>query len=129
MKQRLYQIGIILHLAAVIPATLLACFQFVPVIRHKWIIAHRISGYIVTLLSFVGTAAAIVLARRAAGGGVDVQIFVGVLAIMFLGSLVLAVINIKRLQIEQHRAWMIRAWTYVSTQPALFLLGYDNVED
>ncbi|KAI1365842.1 hypothetical protein F5Y08DRAFT_352454 [Xylaria arbuscula] len=111
-KERRYQIGIILHLATVVPGTLLACFQFVPVIRHKLIIVHRINGYIVTLLSFVGTAAAILISRRAAGGGVDVQIFVGVLAIMFLGSLILAIINIKRLQIEQHRAWMIRAWTY-----------------
>ncbi|KAI0427089.1 hypothetical protein F5Y09DRAFT_350660 [Xylaria sp. FL1042] len=111
-EQRRYQIGIILHLATVVPGSLLACFQFVPVIRHKVILVHRINGYIVTLLSFVGTAAAIVIARRSAGGGVEVQILVGLVAIFFLGSLVIAIVNIKRLQIEQHRAWMIRAWAY-----------------
>ncbi|KAK5631048.1 hypothetical protein RRF57_006763 [Xylaria bambusicola] len=107
-----YQIGIILHLATILPASLLACFQFVPAIRHKAILVHRINGYIVTLLSFIGTVAAVVIARHAAGGGVDVQVLMGTLAIGFLGSLTLAIINVKRLQIEQHRAWMIRAWTY-----------------
>ena len=33
----------------------------------------------------------------------------GVLSITFLGSLLMSYINIKRLQIEEHRAWMLRA--------------------
>lgn len=77
-------------------------------------LVHRINGYLVTVLSVVGTVAAIMIARRAAGGGADVQSLVGVLAIAFVGSLVMGIINIKKLQIEQHRAWMIRAWAYVS---------------
>ncbi|KAI0536546.1 hypothetical protein GGR58DRAFT_514429 [Xylaria digitata] len=105
-----YQIGIILHLATIVPGTILACFQFVPFIRHKAIIFHRINGYVVVLLSFAGTAGALIIARRSAGGGIDVQLLVGLLAIIFVGSLVIAIINVKRLQIEQHRAWMIRAW-------------------
>ncbi|KAI1131197.1 hypothetical protein F5Y10DRAFT_275604 [Nemania abortiva] len=109
-----YQIGIILHLATVLPASLLACVQFVPIIRQKAMSVHRINGYIVTFLSLVGTVAALMIARHSAGGGVDVQVFVGLLAILFVGSTVLAIINIRRLQIEQHRAWMIRAWTYGS---------------
>lgn len=78
-----------------------------------------------TLLSIVGTAGAIMIARRAAGGGVDVQTFVGVLAIAFVGSLVMAIIAIKKLQIEQHRAWMIRAWAYggviITTRIGMFI--------
>ncbi|KAI0205169.1 hypothetical protein F4808DRAFT_410727 [Astrocystis sublimbata] len=109
-----FQIGIILHLATVLPASLLACLQFVPVIRHKVIIFHRINGYIVVTLATVASAAAIVIARHSAGGGVDVQVLVGLLAILFVGSFVISIINVKRLQIEQHRAWMIRAWVYGS---------------
>ncbi|KAI0490528.1 hypothetical protein F4859DRAFT_11464 [Xylaria cf. heliscus] len=105
-----YQVGIILHLASVVPGSLLACFQFVPVIRHKAILVHRINGYLVVLLAVVGTASALVIARHSAGGGADVQTLVGLLAILFVGSMAMAIINIKRLQIEQHRAWMIRAW-------------------
>lgn len=112
-----YQIGIILHLATVVPGSLLACLQFVPVIRHKVIIFHRINGYIVVLLAIIGTAAALLIARHSAGGGIDVQVVVGLLAILFVVSLVIAIINIKRLQIEQHRAWMIRAWSCVSSIP------------
>ncbi|KAI0865239.1 hypothetical protein F4860DRAFT_527939 [Xylaria cubensis] len=107
-----YQVGIILHLAAILPAGLLACFQFVPVIRHKALIFHRINGWFITLLCVLGTAGALMIARRAAGGGVDVQTLIGLLAIAFLGSLAIAIINVKRLQIDQHRAWMIRAWAY-----------------
>ncbi len=113
-EQRRYHIGIILHLATVVPGSLLACFQFVPVIRRKFMLVHRINGYIVTLLSFVGTAAALVIARRSAGGGVDVQLFVGLLGLSFVGSFVMSIVHVKRLHIEQHRAWMIRAWACVS---------------
>ncbi|KAI1190322.1 hypothetical protein F5B17DRAFT_387612 [Nemania serpens] len=120
-----YQIGIRLHLATVVPGSLLACFQFVPVLRRKYMLVHRINGYLVTVLSVVGTVAAIMIARRAAGGGADVQSLVGVLAIAFVGSLVMGIINIKKLQIEQHRAWMIRAWAYgaviITTRLLMFI--------
>ena len=47
------RIGIMIHLFCIVPAGLLACFQFVPVIRHKAIIVHRVNGYIVLLLTLV----------------------------------------------------------------------------
>jgi uncharacterized membrane protein YozB (DUF420 family) len=53
--------------------------------------------------------------RHAFGGGMDTQAAMGTLAIMFLVSIGVALHNIKRLQIEQHRAWMLRAWFYVSS--------------
>jgi len=48
------------------------------------------------------------------GGTLAVKSGGGLLVIMFLGSLGLAYYNIKKLQIEEHRAWMLRAWFYVS---------------
>ena len=107
-------VGIILHLAGIIPGAFLACFQFIPVIRHKLITFHRINGYIVLLLSFVGTAGVFMILRHAFGGGLDTQMSMGLLGIMFIGSLMMAYINIRKLQIEEHRAWMLRAWFYVS---------------
>ena len=112
------KIGMILHLVCILPASLLVCLQFVPAIRHKVLIVHRINGYCVLVLSFAGIAGAIMVARHAFGGGLDVQMAVGFLSIIFIGSLVLGYINIKRLQLEQHRAWMLRAWAYVRS-PAL----------
>lgn len=55
------------------------------------------------------------ITRHAFGGTLATQYATGLLCIAFVGALVMAYINIKRLQIEQHRAWMLRAWFYVST--------------
>ncbi|KAK2049353.1 hypothetical protein LZ31DRAFT_339932 [Colletotrichum somersetense] len=116
--------GIIIHLAGILPAGFLACFQFVPVIRHKAILFHRLNGYIILLLSLVGTAGAFMIARHAFGGGLDVQADVGFAGIMFVVSLTLAYVNIKRLQIEQHRAWMLRAWFYAGSIVTLRLIMF-----
>jgi len=43
------------------------------------------------------------------------QAFVGLLATMTIVSAVLVYTNIKRLQIDQHRAWMLRTWFYAGS--------------
>ncbi|KAK2027072.1 hypothetical protein LX32DRAFT_456204 [Colletotrichum zoysiae] len=118
--------GIIIHLAGILPAGFLACFQFVPVIRHKVILFHRLNGYVILLLSLVGTAGAFMIARHAFGGGLDVQAVVWLAGIMFVVSLTLAYVNIKRLQIEQHRAWMLRAWFYAGSIITLRLIQFSG---
>ncbi|GAB7362292.1 hypothetical protein MBLNU230_g2310t1 [Neophaeotheca triangularis] len=107
-----YRIGITLHLACIIPAAVLVVWQFLPVIRHRALILHRVNGYAVSLLLLVSNVGALMIARRAFGGGLETQGFVGVLAIMTTTGTVLAWVNIKRLQIDQHRAWMLRTWIY-----------------
>ncbi len=57
------------------------------------------------------------IARKAFGGTVATQALVGTLAIGTTVGLGLAYYNIKRLQIDQHRAWMLRTWFYVSARP------------
>ncbi|KAK1983153.1 hypothetical protein LZ30DRAFT_589029 [Colletotrichum cereale] len=106
------RVGIIMHLAGMIPGGFLACLQFIPVIRHKAILFHRLNGYLVLLLSVVGIIGVLMVARRTFGGGVSIQTVMGTGSIMFLGALGLSIYNIKKLQIEQHRAWMLRAWVY-----------------
>jgi hypothetical protein len=120
------RIGIIMHLVTILPAALLTCAQFVPVIRRTFVLFHRINGYIILVLSLVSTVGGIMLARNAVGGWMDVQVGVGVMSIAFLGSLSLALYNIKRLQIEQHRAWMLRAWFYVSALAPLIRFWLPN---
>ena len=53
------------------------------------------------------------VARRAFGGGIDVQAWIGVATIATTICFILAVYNIKKLQVEQHRAWMLRGWFIV----------------
>ncbi|OAA56813.1 hypothetical protein ISF_07329 [Cordyceps fumosorosea ARSEF 2679] len=110
-----YLVGIKLHLFTIIPGAFLACFQFVPFIRLNYILVHRVNGYLVLLLSVAGTVGALMIARVAFGGGIEVQTVTGLLAIMFLFSLGTALYNIKKLQLEQHRAWMLRAWFYAGS--------------
>jgi hypothetical protein len=51
-----YKIGMMLHLFSILPAAFLVCFQFVPAIRHKAILFHRINGYTILILTVVGIA-------------------------------------------------------------------------
>ncbi|KAK1910242.1 hypothetical protein P3342_006515 [Pyrenophora teres f. teres] len=54
LKYDKYRIGIIMHLAGVLLAGLIAVLQFTPFIRQRWIIVHRIGGYVSLLLYLVG---------------------------------------------------------------------------
>lgn len=114
-SQTFYKAGITLHLTTIIPAGILAILQFTPAIRHKALLFHRINGYIIILLLICGITGALMIARHAFGGTLATQLFVGVLAISTITSAFLAYYNIKRLQIDQHRAWMLRCWFYAGS--------------
>ena len=117
-----YKVGIALHLACILPAGILAVIQFVPVIRHKALIFHRINGYTAIILLVGGNIGALMIARHSFGGTMATQGLVGVLAISTLGSAFLAYYNVKRLQIDQHRAWMLRCWFYAGSIITLRLI-------
>ena len=85
-----------------------------PVIRHKVLIFHRINGYLIVLLVPVSSAGVLVFLRHAFGGDVSTQTASGLMIIMTTLALAAAIYNIKRLQIDQHRAMMLRVWAYVS---------------
>lgn len=101
-----YKLGITIHLATILPAGLLLVWQFVPVIRHKALLFHRINGYIVVLLVLVSNVGALMIVRRAFGGTLETQAGVGVLVILTTVSILMAYYNIKRLQI---RLWLFAA--------------------
>ncbi|KAF8761191.1 hypothetical protein RHS01_00290 [Rhizoctonia solani] len=92
-----YRVGIILHVAVTLTAGIIAVTQFIPIIRYKSIIVHRILGYIALFLLVIGVASALAIMRPT------------------LISALLAWINIKRLQIDQHRKWMLRTWFYAGS--------------
>jgi Predicted membrane protein (DUF2306) len=117
-----YRIGITLHLGAILPAGFLMVWQFVPVIRHKLLIFHRINGYVIMLLVLVANVGALLICRRSFGGTLETQAGVGLLVIITTTSMCLAYYNVKRLQIDQHRAWMLRAVFYLGTIITLRLI-------
>lgn len=62
------------------------------------------------------------IARHAFGGGIETQTLVGLLAILTTFGASMAYYSIKRLQIEQHRAWMLRTWFYAGSIITLRLI-------
>lgn len=109
----IYRIAMRLHLAAMLPAGILACWQFVPAVRQKFMAFHLINGYVILLLSVVGTLGAIIISRHAMGGTPVVQSGTIFISLLFLASLAKAHVSVKRTQLDQHREWMLRAWFYV----------------
>lgn len=107
------QIGMMLHLYGIIPCCLLLFFQFIPVIRQRAVMFHRINGYIVILLMAVAVVGGLMVTRNAFGGDVSFQVANVLLGASVTSFLALAMINIKRRRIDQHRAWMLRAWVLV----------------
>jgi uncharacterized membrane protein len=103
-------------------AALLVVLQFTPAIRQKLRLLHRINGYIVVLLSLIANVGAIMIAREAFGGTLATQSWIGATFILTTVGLGLAIYNVKMLQIDQHRAWMLRTWFYVCHIPHNTLL-------
>jgi hypothetical protein len=95
--------------------------QFTPFIRQRWIVVHRITGYLAMLLYTISLVGALMIARHAFGGGLDIQVWIGFVGIGVLVCFIISYINIKRLQIDQHRAWMLRGWFYVSLTSLQYL--------
>ncbi|KAK5683760.1 hypothetical protein LTR17_027230 [Elasticomyces elasticus] len=118
-----FRIGMMLHLFCILPAAFLVCFQFVPTIRHKVILFHRINGYLVILLSTIASAGVLIVAQHAFGGDMATRTMVGALVISTTLAYIFAWINIKRLQIDQHRAWMMRAWAYTIMYSAAAIIS------
>jgi len=106
----------IMHLAGTLPAGLLMVLQFTPIIRYKSILFHRINGYIcIILLIFGNVGAAIALRHNDNGTRIAAQSCEAFLVIITTIGMALAWWNIRRLQIDQHRAWMLRSMFYFGT--------------
>lgn len=101
-----------LHLASVLPAALLAVIQFIPRVRTRAMSFHRTSGKVVNTLVFVSTLSAWGIERVSFGGDIRTQAAGYVFGMMVLWSTVVSWKAIRRLQIDEHRAWLIRSWGY-----------------
>ena len=63
-----YRIGMIIHLAGVLPAGILMVLQFTPAVRHKWITFHRMNGYVILPLLLLSNGATSAILRHNQGG-------------------------------------------------------------
>lgn len=115
-RQPFYKVGIVLHLATILPCGFLAVFQFVPAIRYKYISIHRLNGFVVYTLLSLAIVGALMIARRAMGGVPSSQAAIVVMAALSTTSACLAWYNIRfRRRIDLHRRWNIRTAFYVGS--------------
>jgi len=115
-RHKRYRYGMVAHLAGVLPAGLLAPLQFIPALRRpKWVVYHRYIGYlIVSLMAFVGIPGAITISNHSFGGTLDTQVSLVVFASAVYTALALGAYNIWKLQLDQHRKWMLRAMVWMA---------------
>ncbi|CAI6099662.1 unnamed protein product [Clonostachys chloroleuca] len=118
------RIGLFLHLATIFPAGLLAVLQFTPAVRKRSISLHRYIGYVVLVLVVLSSLGVLVISRHHFGGGLVPQTVSGAATSMFLVSLAFALYYVKRLRIDLHRAWMMRAWAVATHVITMRLIAY-----
>jgi len=114
-RQDYYRVGITLHLACSLPAGFLMVWQFIPSIRHSFLPFHRINGHVIIILVILANVGALMIMRRAFGGDMSIQTAVVALVVLTTIGLMMGYVNIKRLQVDQHRAWMLRTMFYLGT--------------
>ena len=109
-----HALGLTVHLAAILPAALLAVLQFVPAVRARWPALHRAGGYASLALAAPGIAATLVIVDLAHGGDMSVRSSCTVLAAAAAGALARGWwAKARRGRIDLHRAWMLRGWGYL----------------
>ncbi|KAF8472697.1 hypothetical protein BDZ91DRAFT_652196 [Kalaharituber pfeilii] len=122
-RQDFYRVGLTMHLAAILPCGVLCIFQFIPQIRYLYLTVHRINGYIIYALLIVSTFGALMLTRPALGGTLATQLATVWLSFVTITSAGFAYYNIKRLQVDQHRKWMLRTMFYMASIITVRILG------
>ncbi|QRV89374.1 hypothetical protein RhiJN_17392 [Ceratobasidium sp. AG-Ba] len=73
---------------------------------------HRNAGKVINILTFISTLSAWGVAYVSFGGDMSIQGGSYALGIMTLWSTVKSWTAIRRLQIDEHRTWVIRSWSY-----------------
>jgi len=111
-RQSLYKPCIFIHIYLSIISGIFAVFQFIPAIRRRAMILHRINGYLTLTLLIPSTVAGAIVARRAFGGELNVQSAFYVVSLLIVSAASMGIANVK--QTRKHRKWMLRTVAYAS---------------
>ncbi|KAG8721991.1 hypothetical protein FRC08_008087 [Ceratobasidium sp. 394] len=110
-RQALYKPNIFMHIYMSIVGGTLAVFQFIPAIRRRKMILHRINGYIVFFTLIPGSVAGSIVARRAFGGDLNSETAYYTLGFM-IGPAGMLGVYFARVNTALHREWMLRTMSY-----------------
>ncbi|KIM81594.1 hypothetical protein PILCRDRAFT_821370 [Piloderma croceum F 1598] len=111
-RKAVYKPCIFIHIYASIISGIFAVFQFIPAIRRRAVILHRINGYMTLALLIPSTICGSVVARRAFGGDLNVQSAFYTDGILIVFSAGMGITNVRRTR--THRKWMLRTVAFAS---------------
>ncbi|KAF8709160.1 hypothetical protein RHS03_02840, partial [Rhizoctonia solani] len=112
-RQALYKPNIFMHIYMSILGGTLASLQFIPIIRRKMMIVHRINGWVVFLNLGIGSVTGSIVARRAFGGDLNSEAAYYTLGFMIGPAAMLGVFFVRvRVNVALHREWMLRTVSY-----------------
>ncbi|KAJ7176390.1 hypothetical protein C8R43DRAFT_872881 [Mycena crocata] len=106
-----FKINLFIHIYLSTIGGIFAVLQFLPVIRRKMVIIHRLNGYGVIFCLIVGNISGAIVARRSFGGEINAQSGYYILGLMIAFSGCMGVYNVKK-DTRRHREWMLRMVVY-----------------
>ncbi|KAJ7738143.1 hypothetical protein B0H16DRAFT_1424996 [Mycena metata] len=107
----MYKPNLFIHIYLATFGGLGAVLQFIPAIRRRKVIFHRLNGYGVLTCLSVGNISGAIVAQRAFGGEVNVQAGYLVMALMVISAGTMGLVYVKR-DTRCHRKWMLRMVVY-----------------
>lgn len=113
----IYRWALQLHLGSILPAALLACVQFLPTSLRPSVgydKLHRANGYLVIFLGLIASGSAFIMTHIALGATFHTQFGISLINVMFLLGLYRAYAAVRNSRLDLHRAWMLRACSWVS---------------
>jgi hypothetical protein len=105
-----HRLATYLHIVPGALFLVLAPLQFSTRIRTRHLPLHRWSGRLLLMLALPTVAAGVYFGVLMPYAGLGEAIVIGLVAVLFLGSLGRAVIAVRRHDVIRHREWMLRAF-------------------
>lgn len=112
---------VFLHLTGGAIAIATGAFQVNKSLRNRFLNWHRWTGRVYVIAVCVGGSAAFVMALQSTGG-LPSHFGFGMLAVLWVGSTLMAYFHIRAGRVAQHRQWMLRS--YALTLAAVTLRIY-----
>lgn len=100
---------LLVHVIFGIMATLIGPFQFIPAIRRKNLVVHRLMGRIYIVSILISTLVSFYLVSTAQLGLVYV-VGLACLGIVWLGTTTMGYLAIRKKKIQVHTDWMIKSY-------------------
>jgi len=127
-NQPLYKSSLMIHIYLSTFGGIGALFQFIPAIRRRKVIIHRLNGYGVLTCLIVANICGGIVGRRSFGGELNVQSGYYVMGLMVIVSGVVGIYYVKK-DTRRHRKWMLRMVVYFSASISarLIMLAAANI--